>query len=98
VWVTREQLPDPYSIEITCSIERGGKVIFSGSASTANMCRKIDELVEYLMRANPVPSGSVLMTGTGIIAPHEASLREGDIVRISAEEIGELVNTVAVVR
>jgi 2-keto-4-pentenoate hydratase/2-oxohepta-3-ene-1,7-dioic acid hydratase in catechol pathway len=59
--------------------------------------RRLDVLVTALTFANRVPVGSVLLTGTGIIVPPEAALAPGDIVRIRIPEIGELVNTAAVV-
>jgi 2-keto-4-pentenoate hydratase/2-oxohepta-3-ene-1,7-dioic acid hydratase in catechol pathway len=40
----------------------------------------------------------VLLTGTGIIAPQEAALAEGDIVTITATGIGRLSNRAVVVR
>jgi 2-dehydro-3-deoxy-D-arabinonate dehydratase len=53
--------------------------------------------VEYLVRSNPVPAGSVLCTGTGIIVTEEVALQPGDVVRIKVAEIGELANTCAIV-
>jgi 2-dehydro-3-deoxy-D-arabinonate dehydratase len=97
VIVTTEQLPDPYRLEITCTITRGDRTVFSGSVSTASLNRRLETLLEYLLRANPVPSGSVLLTGTGIIVPEEAALAPGDEVRIRVPEIGELRNPAAVV-
>jgi len=97
VLVTVEQLPDPYNLELTCTIKRGGEVIFSGSTSTSRLNRKIEELVAYLMRSNPVPSGAVLLTGTGIIVDEAAALAPGDVVSIRMHEIGELTNTAAIV-
>ena len=44
-----------------------------------------------------VPVGTVLLTGTGIIVPQDAALAPGDIVRIRVAEIGELVNTAAII-
>ena len=49
------------------------------------------------IRANPVPAGSVLLTGTGIIVTEEAALAAGDIVSIHVPEIGELSNRAEVV-
>jgi 2-dehydro-3-deoxy-D-arabinonate dehydratase len=97
VWVTPSELHDPYSVEIRCAVRRDGAIIFEGASRTSNMCRKIEELIAYLLRANPVPSGSVLLTGTGIIVPQSAALVPGDVVEISAEGIGTLSNTAAVV-
>ncbi len=95
--VTADEIADPYKLRMTCTIERGGKTIFSGETSTAALCRRFETLIEYLLRANPVPAGSVLLTGTGIIAPHEAALEPGDVVSISIPEIGTLSNTAALV-
>ena len=53
---------------------RRDTTMFSGSVSTGAMSRKFETLIEYLLRANPVPAGSVLLTGTGIIVTEEAAL------------------------
>lgn len=92
VIVTADELTDPYSLEMTCTITREGKTLFSGSVNTSKLNRKIETLVEYLLRANSVPAGSVLLTGTGIIVPQEAAIRPGDVVSISIPEIGTLSN------
>src|SRR6202030_1868308 len=67
VIVTTDELIDPYNLQMTCEILRGDEIRFSGSTSTAKLHRKIEDIVEYLTRSNPVPAGSVLCTGTGII-------------------------------
>jgi 2-dehydro-3-deoxy-D-arabinonate dehydratase len=97
VFVTADSLPNPYALEITCTIERGGQLVFSGSVSTSQLHRRLDALIAALIFANRVPVGTVLLTGTGIIVPQEAALTPGDIVRIRVPEIGELVNTTALV-
>jgi len=94
VIVTTDQIPDPYQLEMSCTITRNGSERFSSSVSLARLRRRFDELVGYLLRSNPVPSGSVLLTGTGIIVPQEAALEPGDVVAIRVPEIGELVNPV----
>jgi len=97
VIVTADELPDPYRLEITCTITRGGRELFSGSTSTGKLHRRLETLVEYLTRANRVPCGTVVLSGTGIIVPHEAALAAGDVVSIRVAEIGELTNTAAAV-
>jgi 2-dehydro-3-deoxy-D-arabinonate dehydratase len=92
VIVTADELTDPYKLEMTCTIMREGKTLFSGSVNTSKLNRKIETLVEYLLRANSVPPGSVLLTGTGIIVPQEAAILPGDVVSISIPEIGVLSN------
>nr|MCU0246177.1 fumarylacetoacetate hydrolase family protein [Bryobacter sp.] len=82
---------------MTCTIERAGSVIFSGSVSTSKLNRKIETLVEYLIRSNMVPAGTILLTGTGIIVTQEAALAAGDVVTISVPEIGTLVNPAQVI-
>jgi 2-dehydro-3-deoxy-D-arabinonate dehydratase len=97
VIVTADEIADPYKLEITCTITRDGATTFEGSVSTARLHRKLETLVEYLLRANPVPAGSVLLTGTGIIVTEDAALAPGDRVSIRIPEIGELFNRAIVV-
>lgn len=92
VMVTVDELPDPRALEMTCTIMRGGREIFSGSVPLSKLHRSIDTLIEYLTRANRVPAGTVVLTGTGIIVPKEAALAPGDIVTIRVPGIGELSN------
>ncbi len=97
VIVTADELQDPYNVQMACVIERGGQTIYQGEVNTSRLNRKIDTLLEFLLRANPVPCGSVLLTGTGIIVTEDARLQPGDIVRIRVPEIGELSNPAEVV-
>jgi len=95
VLVPAEDLPDPYALEMTCTVTRDGRELFSGSTSTSRLHRRVETLIEYLLRSNRVPAGSVLLTGTGIIVPQEAALAPGDVVTIRIPEIGELSNAAA---
>jgi len=97
VIVTDDDIEDPYNLHMTCEVLRGDEVRFSGEVSTAKLHRKIEDIVEYLVRANQVPPGSVLCTGTGIIVTEDVKLEPGDVVRIRVPEIGELANRAAVV-
>lgn len=96
-FVTPDEIGDPYQIALTCRIERSGEIIFEGSTSTAKLNRKFETIVDYLRRANPVPVGTVLCTGTGIIVTEEAALAAGDVVIIESPPIGTLRNPVVVV-
>ncbi len=98
VIVTADELPDPSKLEMTCRVVRGEQERFSGSVSTSRLARRIEFLIEYLLRANPVPAGSVLLTGTGIIVPETAALAPGDVVVVRIPEIGELANPAATVQ
>ncbi|MBM3783642.1 MAG: 2-keto-3-deoxy-D-arabinonate dehydratase [Acidobacteria bacterium] len=97
VMVTADEITDPYSLDMTCVIKRGDKTTFEGKTSTGRLGRKIDQLIEYLLQSNPVPCGSVLLTGTGIIVTQESALAAGDVCTISATGIGELSNPCAIV-
>jgi 2-dehydro-3-deoxy-D-arabinonate dehydratase len=68
--------------------------LFSGETSTARMKRTPRELVDWLLRDNPVPAGSVLLTGTGLVPADDYTLEPGHVVQIEIEGIGVLVNTV----
>jgi len=92
VIVTTEELTDPYNLDMTCTITRDGATRFEGATSTARLHRKFETLTEYLLRANQVPAGSVLLTGTGIIVTEDAALAAGDKVSIRVAQIGELSN------
>ena len=92
-----EDLPDPYKLEMTCTITRAGAECFSGSVPIAKLHRKVETLIEFLTRANHVPVGTVVLTGTGIIVPEEGALAPGDVVTITIPEIGTLSNPAAIV-
>jgi 2-dehydro-3-deoxy-D-arabinonate dehydratase len=97
VIVTTDEIPDPRTLDMRCTIERGGKLIFDGATSTSKLGRPIELLVEYLTRSNAVPCGTVLLTGTGIIVKEDNALAAGDVCAITVSGIGALSNPVAVV-
>ncbi len=71
-----------------------GDELFAGETSTSRMKRSFEELVSWLRRDNPVPAGSVLLTGTGLVPPDDFTLRPGQRVEIHVPGIGTLVNPV----
>jgi 2-dehydro-3-deoxy-D-arabinonate dehydratase len=97
VIVTPDAIPDACALTLRCRISRGGRELFAGEASTAQLKRTLDEIVSWLLRSNEVRTGTVLSTGTGIIQPLEAGLEPGDVVTVSCPQIGELSNPVALV-
>jgi 2-dehydro-3-deoxy-D-arabinonate dehydratase len=86
------EVADPYALRIELAITRGGAVAWSGTASTAQLRRRYDELVSYLMRADVHPDGAVLSTGTCLVPPF--TLQEGDTVTITVDEVGTLESPV----
>jgi 2-dehydro-3-deoxy-D-arabinonate dehydratase len=75
------------ALAIRLVVRREGREIFRGETSTSQLTRPLEELVRYLTKELAFPDGVFLMTGTGIVPPHDFSLQRGDLVRI---EIGAL--------
>jgi 2-dehydro-3-deoxy-D-arabinonate dehydratase len=86
----------PFDIELRI-LGPGGEAVFAGRTSTANMRRPLQELIEFLRRDNPVPVGTVLLTGTGIVPPDHVTLAAGQSVEISIAGVGMLRNPVGAV-
>jgi len=88
--------PEPeFAIELRIS-DASGAELFAGETSTARMRRGFGELADWLVRDNPVPAGTVLLTGTGLVPPDDFTLEPGHTVAIRVPGIGTLVNTVVV--
>jgi len=79
---------------IALQIARGGKTVFSGTTTLAELKRDPKELAHYLFRESNFPHGVFLMTGTGIVPGEEFSLESGDRIAITIEPIGTLENVV----
>jgi 2-dehydro-3-deoxy-D-arabinonate dehydratase len=87
-------VPDE-ALEIRLRIlHESGRELYAGETSTARMKRTFEDLVEYLVRDNPVPPGSVLLTGTGLVPPDDFTLEPGHVVEIDVPGIGILSNPV----
>lgn len=87
---------EPLGFQIVMRIsDEEGEVLYEDKTSTTLMSRTFAELASWLFRENPVPPGSVLLTGTGLVPPESFSLVPGNWVEIHVPEIGTLVNPVA---
>lgn len=91
--VTPEEI-NPFNVKLSMRVIRNEKIIFSESINTSRIGRKFENLNTYLFRDNPIPFGTVVSTGTGIILPQEHAHQDGDIVEIEIEGIGLLRNRV----
>lgn len=90
VAVTKDELP--VDAEVRCRISRSGEARFDGSVRIDKMHWSFEELAQFATAFNPLPAGTVLMTGTGIVRPDAESLADGDVVEISIDGIGVLRN------
>ncbi|MEU6729892.1 fumarylacetoacetate hydrolase family protein [Nonomuraea wenchangensis] len=88
------EVADPYALDITLTIARGGATVWDGKSSTSELHRRLDELAGYLFRADVFPDGAVLATGTSLVPDLPFTLQDGDTVTIGIGEVGALTTTV----
>ena len=87
---------EPHGFQIVVRItDEDGAVLYEDRTTTAQMTRSFSELISWLVRDNPIPPGTVLLTGTGLVPPDDVSLVPGHWVEIHVPEVGTLVNPVA---
>jgi 2-dehydro-3-deoxy-D-arabinonate dehydratase len=92
VLVTSALLPNSTGIRL--EVFRAGKAEFSGSTTLAELKRPLATLLEYLYRESSFPTGTFLLTGTGIVPPDSFTLKHGDSIHISIDGVGTLINPV----
>jgi 2-keto-4-pentenoate hydratase/2-oxohepta-3-ene-1,7-dioic acid hydratase in catechol pathway len=91
--VTRDEIPDPYDLDIKLTLENEPSLKQHGS--TAGMMHRIEDLVMHASNGLTLEPGDVIATGT----PHDVAfgqkrfLRDGDILRAEISKIGVLVNS-----
>lgn len=90
------EVSDPMDLSISIDIRRDGTSVFTGTTSTRQLTRKLEDLVDYLVRPNTFPDGAILATGTGIVPELDFRLEAGDEVDIEVEQVGRLRNRVSV--
>jgi 2-dehydro-3-deoxy-D-arabinonate dehydratase len=83
----------PYAITVRIWNSEG-TLVNEDSTSTAAMKRSFDDLASWCVRENPVPAGTLLFTGTGIVPPDEVALAPGYRVEVDVEGVGVLSNPV----
>lgn len=93
LYVPEQAISPETFIKIT--IKRKETDIFKNDISIKNIKRSFKELVEYLFRECEFKDGVYLMTGTGIVPPHDFTLQSEDRIEIEIDNIGVLINTVA---
>lgn len=89
-----DAMPAREKTGIRLVIRRSGKVAFQGATDLTQMARTFEDLIGWVARDNEYPDGLFLLTGTGIVPPDDFSLAGGDVVEITIDGIGTLVNPV----
>jgi 2-dehydro-3-deoxy-D-arabinonate dehydratase len=93
VVVTPDEWPTEFSIRCRIWLP-DGELAWEAETSTASMRRSFDELVDWLVRDNPITPGTVLLTGTGLVPPDNVSVTRGCRIEITVPGIGTLANPV----
>jgi 2-dehydro-3-deoxy-D-arabinonate dehydratase len=87
-------LPPLPEVGIGVKIVRQGASVFEGRTDLGQMARTFEDLIGYLGRDNSFPNGAIMLTGTGVVPPNDFTLAAGDLVEITIDGIGTLVNPV----
>jgi len=87
----------PVSLDtsIKMSISRNGSEVYNDETTISRMKRTFPELAGFLYRECNFPNGSFLMTGTCLVPGNDFTLQENDVVSISIDHIGTLINTIS---
>jgi 2-dehydro-3-deoxy-D-arabinonate dehydratase len=81
--------------KITLTINRNNETAFTDTIAISQMKRTPEELTSFVYRECSFPDGCMIMTGTGIVPGNDFTLKSGDEISITIDNIGTLVNTVA---
>jgi 2-dehydro-3-deoxy-D-arabinonate dehydratase len=93
LYVSEQPIPIETGIHMT--IHRNEVKMYEGNTTLKQMKRLLAELVSYLYRECDFASGCFLMTGTCLVPPADFTLQTHDVVTISIDGIGTMVNYVA---
>lgn len=90
--VTRDEITDPHNLSVTTTVN--GQAMQTGS--TSDMMFKIPMLIAYCSRMFTLEPGDLILTGTppgvGEGRKPPVYLKDGDVVSVTIEGIGELSN------
>ena len=95
--VTSDELGNPQDVRLRCWV---GDTLYQ-DGQTSDMIFDVAHLVSYLSRTMTLEPGDLLLTGTpwgvGFARTPPVFLKDGDVVRIAVDRIGELVNQVSAI-
>ena len=80
---------------IRMTIHRDGGNVYRGEVAISQIKRSLTELAGWLYRESDYIHGCFLMTGTCLVPGNDFTLREGDNIEISIDDIGTLNNIVS---
>lgn len=92
VIVTRDEIADPQALTITTTVN--GEVMQQDT--TANMMFNIRALISYCSKNFTLEPGDLILTGTpsgvGLGRNPQVFLKDGDVVKVTIDGIGEITN------
>jgi 2-keto-4-pentenoate hydratase/2-oxohepta-3-ene-1,7-dioic acid hydratase in catechol pathway len=91
--VTKDEVPDPNNLDIKCLVNG----VAMQNSNTREMIFKVPYLISYLSRGLTLNPGDVITTGTpdgvGGARKPPIFLKNGDVVTVEVEGLGQLTNT-----
>jgi 2-dehydro-3-deoxy-D-arabinonate dehydratase len=88
------EIREPYALGISVRVSRDGIAAWDAHTNTSLLHRRFHDMVDHLYRSNTFPEGAVLSTGTGLVPELTFTLEPGDVVLVTVDGIGTLVNYV----
>jgi len=89
-------LPISGETAIKMIIRRDNVKVYEDATTVSRIKRSFTELTGYLYRECDFSHGCYLMTGTCLVPSPDFTLQEDDIIEISIDAIGTLINTIAI--
>ena len=90
--VTKDEIPDPHDLSLRCTVN--GEIL--QDSTTAEMIFGVPQLIEFISRAFSLLPGDVIATGTpdgvGVFRSPQVFLKDGDVVTVEVEGLGQLTN------
>jgi 2-dehydro-3-deoxy-D-arabinonate dehydratase len=94
LYVTAEPIPGESAIKLV--IKRDDVAVYEDQTTISRIKRSFNELVGYLYAECDFPQGCLLMTGTCLVPPPTFTLQVGDVVVITIDNIGTMVNIIGI--
>ena len=94
LYVSAEPIPGESAIKLV--IKRDDVAVYEDETTISRIKRSFIELVGYLYAECDFPQGCFLMTGTCLVPSPTFTLQVGDVVVITIDNIGTMVNIIGV--
>jgi 2-dehydro-3-deoxy-D-arabinonate dehydratase len=94
LYVSAEPMPGESAIKLV--IKRNDVPVYEDETTISRIKRSFTELVGYLYAECDFPQGCFLMTGTCLVPPPTFTLQVRDVVVITIDNIGTMVNIIGI--